>query len=486
MSRPFVLPTPARVDAVSDLTGKGVTIAFLDSGFFPHPDLLQPRNRILAHVDVSTDTIEEVPDQSPDPTDWHGTQTTVVSVGSGFSSDGMYPGIAKEAEVVLVKVGNNGVIDEPAIARALKWVLANHDRYGIRIVSVSLGGESDKPYRQSEVNQLAKEVVSKGLVVIVAAGNSGCSDDPRTVPPANSPAVITVGGYVNYFEAGDVDVEMYCSNFGQTADGVLKPEVIAPAAWIPAPILPKTPSFAKAQALWELAGLEKEVLAKRAEELAQDAELPKTLLKRPPSIIRDFISGALIKSKIVGPNHQHVDGTSFAAPIVTSVVAQMLEAAPHLTPPAVKAVLISSADRVPSVSLLQQGYGVVNAKRAVELARSGRFDHDIRSFLPPRMEGSELVFFFHDENARTVSLMGDFNDWKPLVNEFRRDGHGVWRAKIPKLKPGKHRYKFLIDGERWIDDPSNGLKEPDGHEGFNSILNVVPDCDPDTGLCVVG
>lgn len=486
MTRPFVPPTPVRVDAAPDLTGKGVTIAFLDSGFFPHPDLLKPKNRILAHVDVSSDKVEEVPDQSPDPTDWHGTQTTVVSVGSGFSSEGLYPGIARDAEVVLVKVGNNGVIDEPAIARALRWVLDHHERYGIRIVSVSLGGENDVPYQQSEVNQLAKEVVAKGMVVIVAAGNSGCTDDPRTVPPANSPAVITVGGYVSYFEAGDMDVEMYCSNFGPTADGVLKPEVIAPAAWIAAPILPKTPAYKRAQALWDLAGMENAHLAKRAAVLAHEAELPKTLIKRPPSAIRDYISQVILKEKIVGPSHQHVDGTSFAAPIVSSIVAQMLEAAPQLTPPAIKAILISSADRVPSVSLLRQGYGVVNAKRAVELARSGRFNHDIRSFLPPRMEGDELVFFYHDDQAKTVMLMGDFNDWKPLVNEFRRDGNGVWRAKIPKLAPGKHKYKFLVDGHRWVEDPSNGLKEPDGHEGFNSILNVVPDCDPDTGICVVG
>jgi len=37
-----VIPTLTRLDADSNYTGKGVTIAFLDSGFYPHPDLSNP------------------------------------------------------------------------------------------------------------------------------------------------------------------------------------------------------------------------------------------------------------------------------------------------------------------------------------------------------------------------------------------------------------------------------------------------------------
>ena len=44
-----VLSTPLRMDADERFTGKGVTIAFLDSGFYPHVDLTTPRNRIIAY-----------------------------------------------------------------------------------------------------------------------------------------------------------------------------------------------------------------------------------------------------------------------------------------------------------------------------------------------------------------------------------------------------------------------------------------------------
>ena len=49
----------------------------------------------------------------------------------------------------------------------------------------------------------------------------------------------------------------------------------------------------------------------------------------------------------------------------------------------------------------------------------------------------------------------------------------VWQAGIKILPPGKYRYKFVVDGTRWTEDASNGLKEPDGFGGFDSILHVV-------------
>ncbi|MCY7375171.1 MAG: hypothetical protein LH472_04275, partial [Pyrinomonadaceae bacterium] len=50
----FVLSTPLRLDADERFTGKGVTIAFLDSGFYPHKDLTEPHNRILAYHNLNT------------------------------------------------------------------------------------------------------------------------------------------------------------------------------------------------------------------------------------------------------------------------------------------------------------------------------------------------------------------------------------------------------------------------------------------------
>ena len=48
-----ILPTPVRLGAPDRFRGRGVTIAFLDSGFYAHPDLVQPRDRILKYVDIT-------------------------------------------------------------------------------------------------------------------------------------------------------------------------------------------------------------------------------------------------------------------------------------------------------------------------------------------------------------------------------------------------------------------------------------------------
>src|SRR6266851_1212913 len=47
-----VLPTPLRMNADERFTGRGVTIAFLDSGFYGHEDLTKPENRIVAYHSI--------------------------------------------------------------------------------------------------------------------------------------------------------------------------------------------------------------------------------------------------------------------------------------------------------------------------------------------------------------------------------------------------------------------------------------------------
>lgn len=72
------------------------------------------------------------------------------------------------------------------------------------------------------------------------------------------------------------------------------------------------------------------------------------------------------------------------------------------------------------------------------------------------------------ENAKTVFLTGDFNRWNenslPMKNE-----NGKWVFSV-YLSPGKHLYKFIVDGKP-ISDPSNKLKEnEDDDRDFNSVI----------------
>lgn len=469
-----VIPTATRLRANTELTGKGVTIAFIDSGFYPHPDLTQPVNRILAYVDIteSEAPLDLLAKTQPETWDWHGTQTSVSATGNGFLSEGIYRGLASEAQVVLIKASERGRITEANIAKAFAWVLANRERYNIRLVSISLGGDEDVPYETNSVDQAAEALVQAGVVVVVAAGNSGCTAEHKPVPPANSPSVITVGGYSDNNQlSGNLD--LYCSSYGPTANDFLKPEVIAPAMWVAAPILPSTEFYERATALSQLAAAPDYLLNTLVAELWQVAEVSPEFAQAEPELIRSMVEAKLRESKIVATHYQHVDGTSFAAPIVASLVAQMLEANPQLSPAMVKHILIATADRIPGAAAVRQGYGVINARRAVDMASREQHQLNGHHFLPPRIENGKMVFYFHHDEAESVWLVGDFNNWQQAHTRFTQDAaEGIWRAEIAAPAPGRHEYKLLIDGHRWQDDPNNALKAPDNYGGFNSVFYV--------------
>lgn len=467
------IPTPLRLEAQTECTGRGITIAFLDSGFYPHPDITQPASRIIAFEDVTQRSATLKADAAPQDWDWHGTMTSVVAAGNGHLSQGVYRGLAAEAQVVLVKVSDRGRIKEENIVRGFEWVIANKDRYKIQVLSVSLGGDEDTPFRESLVDQVAEEAVRRGIVVVAAAGNSGCTEKHYPTPPANSPSVITVGGYDDHNRLGSQNLELYCSSFGPTADGIIKPEIIAPAIWVAAPVLPGTAAYRKAEALSQLASAPDYLLGILVKSLWREAELPESIEFETPDIIRAAVESVLRESKFVGTHYQHVDGTSFAAPIVSSVVAQMLEVNPKLSPAAIKNILIATADRVSGLPLVKQGYGVLNARRAVEQASRELHVLDQSTFSPPRVEVDKLVFLYHNDLAGKVSLAGDFNSWDWAHTPFIREASGIWRAEIGMLSPGRYRYKFVVDGQQWIDDPGNGLKEPDNYGGLNSVLNIT-------------
>ena len=75
---------------------------------------------------------------------------------------------------------------------------------------------------------------------------------------------------------------------------------------------------------------------------------------------------------MITKHYKYVDGTSFSAPIVSSVVAQMLEADPLLTPQKIKRILIDTAERLPHYEVDRQGWGVIEARKAVEMALSAK------------------------------------------------------------------------------------------------------------------
>jgi len=337
------------------------------------------------------------------------------------------------------------------------------------VVNISLGGDHDVPCSESTIDQLAEEAIRQGVVVVVAAGNSA---DRVPLPPANSPSVITVGGYDDGNQLTPTTPGLYHSSFGLTADGTVKPEVIAPAMWVAAPILPATKVYRSAESLSLIVQSPDYQLKAVAQRVWLHTGLAESLLTESVETIRFAAERLLNETKVVATHYQHVDGTSFAAPIVTSIVAQMIEANPRLTPRAIKNILISAADRVTTAPAIRQGYGVVNARRAVEMALQETHELNVVGCSPPRVENGRMMFVYHNDLAESVDLASDLNNWDSTLTPLRKDRRGLWLAEVEAPKPGRYRYKFVVDGNRWVEDPSNSLKEPDNYGGLNSVLAV--------------
>jgi len=366
------LPTPVRMDADESFTGRGVTMAFLDSGFYAHSDLLEPVNRIVAYHSIFDTKDDPTLLNTPDVASWHGMMTSVVAAGNGFLSKGLYRSIASEARVVLVKIGKTGRIPESNIEAGLSWVLANRQKYDIRIVNISAGGDFEQSYLHNPLCQLVEEAVSVGLIVVCAVGNAGLAPNHPVLPPACSPSAISVGGLDDQNSLDRARRGMYRSSYGPTIDGLQKPEVIAPGIWVAAPILPHTPTADEAHLYAELdSAPDGKLREKIREHQGVDKDLDEAVELAIPTI-RQLISIKLQEGNVINQHYKFVDGTSFASPIVASIIACMLEANPALTPQRVKRVLMETAERVDGVEVERQGWGVVAPRKAVELARRMR------------------------------------------------------------------------------------------------------------------
>lgn len=449
------LPTPLRCHADPRFTGRGVTMAIVDAGFFPHPDLVEPQNRVRAVVDASRDPVEvwefdslRAPEwpgwDAGRPGQWHGLMTTTAAAGNGALSHGLYRGLASDASLVLIQVADReGHIGNDAIARALTWLDRHGPEFGVRVVNLSLGGEAVSPLAGNPVDEAVRVLVERRITVVAAAGNDG---QRSLVPPGTAPWGLTIGGIDDHNTFDHGEVELWHSNYGETAGGAPKPELVAPSLWVVAPILPRTDVARDAAALFQ----------KRAASLERD------------SAVEERIS----ELKLVTPHYQHVEGTSFASPLVASAVACMIEANPKLTPRRIREILVATALSVPGAPAERQGAGVLAAGHAVTMALSDRHGSSADYSHSPLINGNSIHFMLHDHRAEDVKVLGSWDGWQGPGLTATVIEPGIWRAELKRLAPGSYTYKFLIDGERWLCDPANPARGSDGFGGCNSLVRI--------------
>lgn len=194
-------------------TGKGVGVAVLDTGIFPHMDF---RNRIRAFADFVAYKSMPYDDNG------HGTHVAGILAGDGTASMGKYKGVAPGCGLVVLKVLDrfgNGSRDQ--VLRAFRWILAHREQYRIRIVNISVGTTCRSVSDQDVLIQGVEKLWDEGLVVVAAAGNQGPKPGSVTAP-GSSRKVITVGS--SDMLTGRTAV----SGCGPTAECVCKPDLVAP------------------------------------------------------------------------------------------------------------------------------------------------------------------------------------------------------------------------------------------------------------------
>ena len=271
-------------DVPNRYQGAGITVASIDTGVTPNVDL---GPRLLARVDFTDD-------HDGLDTLGHGTHIAGLIAGSGVVMESQ-EGAAPEANLVSVKVaGWDGATDASTVIAALRWVVSNKDRYGIRVVSLAWGTDARSAVEGDPLAAAVERAVDAGLVVVVAAGNRGPG---RVTRPGDDASVITVGAAdVHGTAAGGDDTIAPFSSFG-TIGGDRKPDLLAPGV---------------------------SLISDRAPGSTVDAAHP----------------GARVGDRLFKGS-----GTSQAAGIVAGVAARIIEANPGLTPAQVKAALVRSGDR---------------------------------------------------------------------------------------------------------------------------------------------
>ncbi len=94
----------------------------------------------------------------------------------------------------------------------------------------------------------------------------------------------------------------------------------------------------------------------------------------------------------------------------------------------------------------------------------------------PGAEEGVAQFVGHFPGARSVEVVGSFNDWQRGALALRDEDHdGIWHGAVV-LPAGQHEYMFVVDGERWVADPLAGRYVDDGFGAGqqNALLIVRP------------
>jgi serine protease AprX len=290
---------------------KSATIAIVDSGI--DASRADFKGRVKAQVSFVTSASANAAG------DGRGHGTFVAGIAAGNAPG--YAGAAPNADIVSLDVmDDSGAGKTSDVIAAAEWIYRNKAAYNIRVANFSLHSGAVNHFWLDPLNVAVSKLWLSGVVVVAAAGNYGNANGASGVPyaPASNPFVVTVGAVdIGGSSSTWDDARAPWSAYGRTPDGFLKPEICAPGRYMVGPI-PMGSTLATLKA-----------------------------------------------DRLVENGYIQLSGTSFAAPVISGLAAQVLARNPNWTPDQVKSALMRRARPVPQSSQRSCGVGQVNAVQTV-------------------------------------------------------------------------------------------------------------------------
>ncbi|MCB1039417.1 MAG: S8 family serine peptidase, partial [Acidimicrobiales bacterium] len=360
--------------------GTGIDVALIDTGVVPVAGL--DRGDVVAHgPDLSFDQQAGL---APGLDGYgHGTHLAGIIANREAGSNG---GIAPASRLLNLKVGaSNGAVDVSQVIAAIDWVVQHRsaDGLNVRVLNLSYGTDGVQPYELDPLTHAIESAWRNGIVVVVAAGNTGGS----LTNPATDPFVITVGAadLKDPKKPGD-DVVADYSAIGSATRRV---DVVAPGT---------------------------SIVSLRDPGSTVDRENP---------------------SARVGDRHFRGSGTSQAAAVTSGAIADLLEARPTLAPDQVKALLKATARPLPRSTASSQGAGMIDLAAAWKANLPSRTTQDLaastgkgsleraRGSVHVSLDGRELRGEIDVQSAPWTPDV-----WAPLSSAGTAWSGGTWNGNV--------------------------------------------------------
>jgi serine protease AprX len=322
-------------DDLTQFASSTPAIAVVDSGV-SSSDL---GSRVIASANVASGSLTAA------DLDGHGTFVAGMAAGAAAGVAGAAP----TAKIVSRDgMDDNGMGRTSDVISACQWILEHKAQYNIKVANFSLHSGVPSNFATDPLDRAVEKLWFSGVTVVAAAGNYGVNGQPVRVAyaPGNDPFVITVGA-VDLAGTPGVgnDQGAPFSAYGYTYDGFHKPDLGAPGRYMVGPI-PPTSTLA---------------------------------LQKPLNV--------------TSPGYIQLSGTSFAAPVVSGTVAQMLARHPGWTPAQVKGALMVTTRSAPNAAPGSIGAGELTASKAAKYAKTPPNPNKaLEQFLVPDPAGGPPTF----------------------------------------------------------------------------------------------